>query len=451
MNDPKIAGPASAALGAPLRLAERQRLLAYASLLLLISAFAAPTGNLIGIPVIFFLKNKLHLSAPALARFNLAAGVPLYLGFVFGLIRDRWSPLGRGDRGHLLIFGLSAAALYLVMGAAPPSLGVFLVGLVVVTCATLIVGAAVAAIFSGMGREHRMAGQASAVLNAVGQLPIIAGSLLGGMFSELLEGRRAAGAARLLFGAGAALMVVTAALGLFAPRALLPSREDRPRRSFLADLARLARTGAVWPPLILLLLWNFAPGLGTALQYHLADQLHASDSQVGAFYAIFWASYLPTFALYGWACQKVRLSPLLLWGTLPAIPQMIPLLFVHSPAGALAAAVPMGLMGGFATAAYIDLTIRSAPEGLQGTMMMLVSSTAYFVALRFGDLWGAAIYAARGGWEAVVWITTAVYALMLLVIFFAPRRLTSTRDGEPISLRPGEGQASAGSPSTNSL
>ena len=62
--------------------------------------------------------------------------------------------------------------------------------------------------------------------------------------------------------------------------------------------------------------------------------------------------------------------------------QMIPLLFVHTPAAAMAAAVVMGLMGGLASAAYVDLAIRSCPEGLQATMMMLVI-TVYWISVRF--------------------------------------------------------------------
>ena len=48
------------------------------------------------------------------------------------------------------------------------------------------------------------------------------------------------------------------------------------------------------------------------------------------------------------------------------------------------AAAAIGLMGGVATAAYIDLIIRSAPPGLQGTTMMLAISL-YWMAQRFGD------------------------------------------------------------------
>jgi MFS family permease len=179
----------------------------------------------------------------------------------------------------------------------------------------------------------------------------------------------------------------------------------------------------------MLLLWDFGPAIGTALQYHLANELHASDAQVGAFYALFFAASVPTLILYGYLSQHIALGRLLLIGTVFAIFQMIPLLFVHTVDGALIAAVVMGLLGGLASGAYVDLAIRSCPPGLQGTMMMLVV-TVYWVAVRFGDLWGTDIYEHGGGFLMAVVATTGVYVLILPVLPFAPKRLVSSSDGE---------------------
>jgi hypothetical protein len=82
---------------------------------------------------------------------------------------------------------------------------------------------------------------------------------------------------------------------------------------------------------------------------------------VGRWNAIFAASFIPTFMLFGVLCQRFPLKALLLWGTVIAVPQMVPLLFIHSVTEALIAAVPIGLMGGVA-AAYLDLIIRSSPR-----------------------------------------------------------------------------------------
>jgi hypothetical protein len=108
---------------------------------------------------------------------------------------------------------------------------------------------------------------------------------------------------------------------------------------------------------------------------------------------------------------------------------MVPLLFIHSVSGALIAAVPMGLMGGMATAAYIDLLIRSSPKGLHGTTLMMAWGL-YYIADRLGDVLGTNLYDRFGGFTACVIAVTVVYTLMLPVLLFVPKRLIATPDGK---------------------
>ena len=120
-----------------------------------------------------------------------------------------------------------------------------------------------------------------------------------------------------------------------------------------------------------------------------------------------------------------------MWGTVIAVPQMVPLLFIHSVTGALVAAVPIGLMGGLATGAYMDLIIRSCPRGLQGTTLMM-SSSLYFVISRFGDILGTTLYDRYGGFTVCVIAITLVYALILPTLWLVPKELIATADGEVV-------------------
>jgi hypothetical protein len=108
---------------------------------------------------------------------------------------------------------------------------------------------------------------------------------------------------------------------------------------------------------------------------------------------------------------------------------MIPLLVIHTMTGALIAAVPIGLMGGVATGAYMDLIIRSCPRGLQGTTLMM-SSSLYFVVSRFGDVLGTSLYDHFGGFTVCVIAITIVYALILPTLLLVPERLIATPDGQ---------------------
>ena len=77
---------------------ERQSIFLYLGMLIVLLAFGSPAGGLIDIPVSFFLKNRLHLTAHEVANFRVVAALPLYLSFVFGFIRDMWNPIGMRDR-----------------------------------------------------------------------------------------------------------------------------------------------------------------------------------------------------------------------------------------------------------------------------------------------------------------------------------------------------------------
>ena len=119
----------------------------------------------------------------------------------------------------------------------------------------------------------------------------------------------------------------------------------------LKDLKRLVLHWPVYTGSADLPLMELRSRLSHAALVYLQNTLHAEDAQWGQWNAIVGASAIPTFMLFGLLCQKLPLNTLLLWGTVVAVPQMVPLLFIHSVSGALIAAVPIGLMGGVATAA----------------------------------------------------------------------------------------------------
>lgn len=408
----------------------RRKIILYLGILIVLLAFGSPAGGLIDIPISFLLKNKLHLQAHEVAGFRLIAAIPLYLAFAFGFIRDIWNPFGLRDRGFMLLFGVISALLYVVFAFTPISYLTLLMAVIVLTVSFLFVSSAQNGLTAVIGQQHAMTGQISAAWNVFLSVPTFAALLAGGALSGLLEEKGSDQVVRILFLVGAAIMFTVAAYALWRPGDVFDNVriEHGDERHPMADLRRLVRHWPIYPAMLIWLLWNFAPGSATPLQYHLQNALHASDAQWGQWNAIFAASFIPTFIIYGILCRKFALKTLLVWGTVIAVPQMVPLLFIHSVTGALIAAVPIGLMGGIATGAYLDLIMRSCPRGLQGTTLMLASSL-YFVVSRFGDLLGTHLYDHFGSFDVCVIATTAVYALMLPAILPVPKGLIATADG----------------------
>lgn len=414
----------------PLPAARRLRLLLYAGVPILIINFAAPYLGLIGLPITFFLKNRLHLTAHQTAQFNLIVSIPLFIGFVFGFIRDRWSPFGRGDRGHLVVFGLGCAVLYAAMAFVEPTYGMLLIGVFLITTLMQFTAGAAAGLSAAVGRHHAMTGQMSTITNAATLAPQMLAMLAGGILSGVLEGEGAATAARVIFLLGAALMIGMTVFGAVGPKRLFDDAAAGAEPVVLslgADVMRLLRTWAIWPVVMIQLLWQFGPAAGLPLQFHMANELHATDAQVGAFFAIFYGGFLPMYALYAWLTQRLKLGTLLWIGAILAVPQMISLLFVHSAHTALLAAIPLGLLGGIGQAAFTDLAMRSCPKGLEGTMMMLFLAL-YWISQRFGDLLGADLYQNHGGYSVTIWATVALYAAILPILFLVPRRIKETID-----------------------
>ena len=432
MDSPATEVAAGVLAPEPLSSSVRRSIFLYLGTLIVLLAFGGPSGGLIDIPISFFLKNRLHLEAEQVAHFRLVAAIPLYLSFVFGFIRDMWNPLGMRDRGFMLVFGVICAVLYLGFALVPLTYSTLLLAVIALTTSFLFVASAQNGLTSTIGQQHAMTGQISAVWNVFASVPTVAALLIGGMLSSLLEDENADAAARILFLAGGAIMTAVSLFALWKPKAVF-EHVDAERGADLRplnDIKRLFGHWLIYPALLIWFLWNFAPGSVTPLQYHLQNTLQATDAQWGQWNAIFAASFIPTFIAYGFLCQRFALRTLLLWGTLAAIPQMVPLLFIDSVRGALIAAIPIGLMGGVATGAYMDLIIRSCPSGLQGTLLMM-SSSLYFAVSRFGDILGTALYDRYGGFAVCVIAITVVYTLILPTLLLVPGQLIATADVKP--------------------
>ena len=431
MTTDRLPVAAAPAIPAPLSQSVRQRIFLYLGVLIVLLALGSPFGGLIDIPISFFLKNKLHLEAHEVAVFRLVAAIPLYLSCVFGFIRDTWNPFGMRDRGFMVLFGAISAVLYVVFAFTPITYVTLLIAVMLLTTSFLFVASAQNGLTSMIGRQHAMSGQISAVWNIFLSVPTLISFLIGGYLSDLLEHQSTDQAARILFLVGAAIMAFVAIYAAWKPKSVFDNVrfEQAPAVRPTEDLKRLAQHWPVYTALLIWLLWNFAPGSATPLQYYLQNTLHAEDAHFGLWNAIFSASFIPTFMLFGVLCRKFPLRTLLFWGTVVAVPQLVPMLFMHSVTGALVAAVPIGLMGGVATAAYLDLIIRSSPRGLEGTTLMM-SVALNWIAVRFGDVLGTALYDYYGGFAACVIAITVVYALILPTLLLVPKRLTATADGQ---------------------
>jgi MFS family permease len=273
-----------------------------------------------------------------------------------------------------------------------------------------------------------MSGRLAALWQIFWYTPYVIGAAASGYFTEHLSPRT------IFVGCGLVTFAI-ALCGLWKPSAVFAGAYDRPqarRSGFIGDIRRLVCHRAVYPAVLILFVFQFAPGQNTPLQYYLTNQLHAPDSTYGNFYAIFTAAFIPMMFIYGWLCKRFPLRTLLWVGTIITIPQNLPLAFMTTGNQALVIAAIIGFLGGLATGAYYDLAMRSCPPGLQGTLMMLIESGQQ-ISYRGGDWLGTKIFEAspaRGFFWCVI-VTTLVYVLIVPLLFLIPKQLIATAEGEP--------------------
>lgn len=373
----------------PLFERQSRALLQFATLMALIS-FCDPNGGLIDVPLSFVLKNRLHLSAQETSQFRFVASLPLYFSFLFGLTRDRMASRPGADRAVILWGAVMSCAIYAGLAVAETTRQNALIAVVLLTFCSLFITSAQNGAMSTFGQRFHLCAQTSVIWNIFTAAPTALAFLIGGALSDVSHALDSQSAGRAVFVTGATASLCLAMFVMPRPVCLrLGDHAGRaPAPGVWGELRRFVRAPKVRMPLLIWLLWNFAPASGTALQYHFQNALHAADWQWGVWNALFTASFVPSYLVFFALSRKIDLKALLRGGVIVAIPQYAPLLFVNSIDGALMAAAVIGLLGGVATAAIVDLIMQSCPEGLEGTTMM-VASSIYFVSLRASDLMGA--------------------------------------------------------------
>ena len=407
-------------------------ILVYFLILSLAGGLGAPNG-IAAIPIGYFLKDNLHLSPVDLAIFVAVTGAPAYVSFLAGFFRDRYRPPTMGDRAYLLIGAMLALVAYAYLATVSIEYSNLLIATLIAGVAYLIVLTGGQALMTGVAQAHQMTGRLSVVAGVGTYLPAVISALLGGWLVAHVP-------ARVTFIVAAIVTAVIAIQAFWRQAAVIAfERESQKPETGFAAISRLIRYRPIWPAAAIFFLWNFGPGWATPMFYHLTETVKVSSQLFGTFTAFQGLFFIPSAMLYAPLCRRSSLASLLWWSTIVAILQGPIMILAQSPASAIAVAVLYGLFGGFPTAAYVDLIIRSCPKGLEGTGMMLAVTTSMSVAGNSGNLLGSWIYS-RGGFVSAVIITTLATALIVPLLWWVPASVTSTREGEALELDSGHPQ-----------
>lgn len=424
----------------------------YFVLLMLFDNLGSGPNCLAYIPLQFLLKDHLKLTAVQVSAFNFYTNLPAYVGFLFGMLRDRWRPFRRGDLGYFLLLPPLIAACFVWLAYGPMSYErLFLAALISGTIGTLL-GAASQGLLAGVAQEDAMCGRLSAALLMAANLPLIVSYKAGGWLTGHVKPQNT-------FLLTAALGMAVSVMALWRPRAVFGSEEQREARLLpegtLHAVKRLLGYRPLYPAALIVFLWYFAPGWQTPLMYYLTNTVKLSDESYGDFQALQTVFIVLASFLYAPLCLKVRLRPMLWWSTLFGSLIGTLFLYIHNAPQAMLVAAVTGIVMGIGNIVYMDLFVRACPPGLEGTAMMLVAAAQAF-GIQSSDWFGSWLYDYKGvgqalhaflpysgfgqalhGFTLALLVSNLFTALIFPVLLFVPRRLTQSRDGEPPSLRVG--------------
>src|SRR5579862_2343949 len=207
----------------------------YFAPLTLLVYLVSPIGNLFDIPTSYMLKNQLHASASQVSTFRLISAIPVYVGFVFGLIRDLWNPFGLRDRGLFLIFAPVTAIAFIWMAFSRLTYPGLLIGSLFVMLSFRLVMAGFQALIALIGQEKLMSGRLSTLWQIFYAIPTGAAALASGYVTEDLTPAQT-------FLVMAALVALIGLMGFWKPRAVFSHAYEKPQArgtDFVGDIKRL--------------------------------------------------------------------------------------------------------------------------------------------------------------------------------------------------------------------
>jgi hypothetical protein len=299
-------------------------------------------------------------------------------------------------------------------------------------------GAAAKGLLTELAQENAMSGRLSVVLLVTPRLISMASNAIGGALAKPSHQQLA-----FLLSAAACLPVML--LAIWKPTGVFVNGNEVRARAVPAGigraLKRLAAHRAIYLPAAIVFLWGFAPGWGTPLLFYLTNQVKLSEAVYGNTQAYIGGGTLIASLLYTLLCYRVRLTPLLIFGTFLGVLGCPIFLLIHNVQQAYVISFLAGASMGIALGAYNDLLIRCCPKELEGAALLFVGATSY-IAGDTSDIFGSWLYE-KGGFMLALAVSTLFTASIFLVLPFIPKNLTAPREGETPLGDPAAAEATA--------
>jgi len=363
-------------------------------------------------PLTYFLKTQYGWTALQIAASLSVLDVPWVVKPLYGLLSDFLPLFGYRRRSYLLLSNLAAIVAFVwVTQDVTPQAIVF--ALVLTSIAMAVSSTLCGALLVENGQRHNLSG---AFVNQQWMWfsgASAATSLAGGWLIEIFSPTGALHIAALI-AAIAPLAVLTCLNLVEEARA---SIDRAALRRGLYALLNTFRSRTLLLVAVFLFCYYFSPGLGTPLYFHMTDQLHFSQSFIGALSAISSVGWVAGGLLYRWALTGMRTRALLQLSIVLGTLGTLAFLLMVDPVSAVVVYFLFGVAGMIANVATLTLAAEHCPAHAEGFAFAALMSVMN-VATPLADTSGAYLYdhVFDGRLAPLIVVSAAFTAFVLVLI-----------------------------------
>lgn len=378
--------------------------------------------SVLDLPMRFFLKDSLGLTASAIAMFFAIANIPTYAKPVYGFFTDSIRLFGTRRRAYLIITIPICCVLYVVLGFARnrgEALGFYLFITFFLAILSIILGA----IIVEYGKKYQITGGLSSLRLAVTKVAVLIAGPIGGYLATK----------DLLVCTSICAIILASLLCVYLfsfKEKRIPVELTHIRRDIRKQFRTLVHSRVLWMAGLLVFLWKIEPGFNTPLLFYQTNVLQFNASFIGLLYSMFAAAGVLGALIYGYACKRINLRMLIILGIIiDALDSLIYLAY----AGQLSAIIITTLNGMTAMLCILplyDLAARATPTGSESLGYALLLSV-WNLADAISDLFGSKLYDFFDlSFTDLVWVNAITTAAIILLVPFIPRGITNSTDSK---------------------
>jgi len=337
---------------------EIRRLMLFFALIYVVEGIGQARVGILSQPLTAWLKS-LGWSTVQVTAFLSIPNLPWLIKPVFGLISDCLPLFGSRRRAYLLLANAGGVVAYgcMLFLATPGALALplLLTGYAMAVASTLCGGLLVEG-GQRYGNSGALVSQQWLWFNIATVLTSLAGGELVEHFSPIGALHSAAGVASL------APIPVLFAVWRLAEEATVKARLKQRLRSIIQAL----KTRRLWLIGFVLFLYQFSPGFGTPLYYHMTDDLHFSQSLIGELGAVSALGWILGALLLRGFLRRCGTRRLLYLGIVLGSFSTLSFLLLQGPVSGVLVNLGSGLSSMVTTVAALTLAAESCPDGAEG-------------------------------------------------------------------------------------